>query len=77
VQGIYNYVPGTMFLGYIAAAILELHIMAHEMLFPMLNILYFCISTFQTVCAVHSVGVACSCLMACFTHMLLPYFLKD
>jgi len=47
-QGIYNYTPETNHVSrvYSAAAVLYLQFVLDEMLFPMLNILYFYISTF-------------------------------
>jgi hypothetical protein len=50
--------------------------MAHVMLFPMLNLLYFYISTFRSVYALPSVDVFCSSLISCFPGMLLRYFLN-
>jgi hypothetical protein len=47
------------------------------MLFPMLNVLYFYISTFQIMSAVPSVAVFCSSLISWFPGMLLGYFLND
>ena len=47
------------------------------MLFPMLNDLYFYISTFRSKCAVTSVAVLCSSLIPCFPSMLLRNFLND
>jgi hypothetical protein len=43
------------------------------MLFPMLNVLYFYIST----CAVPNMAVLCSSLISCFPCMLFSYFLND
>jgi hypothetical protein len=47
------------------------------MLVPMLNVLYFYISTFRSVCAVPNIAVFCTSLISCFHVMLLRYFLKD
>jgi hypothetical protein len=47
------------------------------MLFPMINILYFNISTFQSMCAVPSMAVFYGSLMICFPGMLLRYCLTD
>ena len=47
------------------------------MLLPMLNVLYFFISTSRSVCAVPSVAVYCSSLMECFSGILLRYCLND
>ena len=40
----------------------------------MLNLLYFYISTFRSVCAVSNMAVYCSSLTSCFPGMLLTYF---
>jgi hypothetical protein len=58
-QGIYNYIPETSHGSrvYSFAAILYLQFMLHVILYPMLNILYFYISTFLSTCAVHSMAV--------------------
>jgi hypothetical protein len=48
--------------------------MLHVMLFPMLNVLQFYISTSRSVCAVPSVAVFCSSLISCFPVMLLRYY---
>jgi hypothetical protein len=44
------------------------------MLFLMLNVLHFYISTFRSMCAVRNMAVFCSSLISCFTSMLLRYF---
>ena len=48
----HNYIPETNHVArvYIVAAILSLQFMAHVMLFPRLNVLYFYISTSRCVC---------------------------
>jgi len=45
-------------------------------LVSVLNLLYFYISTFRSICAVHSMAVFCSSLTSCFPGMLLTYFLN-
>ena len=50
--------------------------MVHVTLFAMLNLLYFYISTFRSVCAVPSMAVFCSSLISWFPGMLLRYFLN-
>jgi len=57
-QCIYNYIPETNRVSriYSFAAILYLQFMVHVMLFPMLNVLYFYISTFRSMCAVPRMG---------------------
>ena len=51
--------------------------MVHITLFAMLNLLYYYISTFQSMCAVPSMAVFCSSLISCFPGTLLRYFLSD
>jgi hypothetical protein len=51
--------------------------MAHVMLFPMINVLYFYISTFRNMCAVLSMTVFCSLLNSCFSVVLLMYIVSD
>ena len=46
-------------------------------LVSVLNLLYFYISTFQSMCAVPNMAVFCSYLISCFPGMLLTYFLND
>jgi len=46
-------------------------------LVPVLNLLYFYISTFRSMCAVPNMAVFCSSLTSCFPDMLLTYFLSD
>ena len=78
-QGIYthipeiNYVPGE----YSLAAILLLLFMVFISLVPVLNLLYFYISTFRSMCAVPNMGVFCCSFTSCFPGMLLTYFLND
>ena len=58
-QGIYNYIPETNHASraYSFAAILYLKFMLYVMSFPMLNVLYFYISTFGGKCAVSHMAV--------------------
>ena len=42
-----------------------------------LNILYFYISTFRSICAASNMAVFCSSLISCFPGVLLRYFLDD
>ena len=44
---------------YNVAAILWLQFMAHVIILPTLNVVYFYISTFRSVCAVPSMAVVC------------------
>ena len=46
-------------------------------LVPVLNLLYFYISTFRSMCAVPNMAVFCSSLTSWFPGMLLTYFLSD
>ena len=50
--------------------------MVHITRFPMLNLLYFYISIFQSMDTVPSTTVFCSSLVSCFPGMLLRYFLN-
>ena len=57
---------------------LYLQFMLHVMLFPILNVLNFYISTVWSTCAVHSMAVSfCNSLISCFPGMLLDYCLSD
>ena len=78
-QGIYTYIPETNYAPreYSVAAILLLLFMVLISLVAMLNLLYFYISTFRSICAVPNVAVFCSSLTSCFPGMLLTYFLND
>jgi len=46
-------------------------------LVSVLNLLYFYISTFRSMCAVPNVAVFWSSLTSCFPGMLLTYFLNN
>ena len=46
-------------------------------LVSVLNLLYFYISTFRSMCAVPSMAVFCSSFTSCFPGMLLTYFLNN
>ena len=78
-QGIYTYVPETNYVPreYSVAAILLLLFMVLISLVSVLNLLYFYISTFRSMCAVPNMTVFCSSLTSCFPGMLLTYFLND
>ena len=58
------------------AAIFQLQIMPHVILFPMLNVLYFYIITFTSMCADPNMALFCNSLNLCFPGMLLRYFLN-
>ena len=78
-QGIYTHIPETNYVPkeYSVAAILLLLFMVLVSLVPVLNILYFYISNFRSVCAVPNMAVFCSSLTSWFPGMLLTYFLND
>ena len=78
-QCIYTYIPEINYVPreYSVVAILLLLFMALVSLVPVLNLLYFYISTFRSMCAVPNMAVFCSSLTSCFPGMLLTYFLND
>jgi len=78
-QSIYTYIPETNYVPreYSVAAILLLLFMVLISLVPVLNLLYFYISTFRSMCAVHNMAVFCNSLISCFPGILLTYFLND
>jgi len=78
-QGIYAYIPETNYVPreYSVAAILLLLFMVLISLFSVLNLLYFYISTFWSMCAVLNMALFWSSLTSCFPGMLLTYFLND
>ena len=78
-QDIYTYIHETNHIPreYSVAAILLLLFMVLVSLVPVLNLLYFYISTFRSMCAVPNMAVFWSSLTSCFPGMLLTYFLND
>jgi len=78
-QGIYTCIPETNYVPreYSVAAILLLLFMVLISLVPVLNLLYFYISTFRSMCAVPNMAVFCGSLTSCFPGMFLTYFLND
>ena len=78
-QGISTYIPEKSCVPreYGVAAILLLLFMVLISLVPVLNLLYFYISTFRSMCAVPNMAVFCSSLTSCFPGMFLTYFLND
>ena len=78
-QGIYtyilvaNYVPRE----YSVAAILLLLFMVLISLVSVLNLLYFHISAFRSMCAVPNMAIFWSSMTSCFPGMFLSYFLND
>jgi hypothetical protein len=78
-QGIYTYIPEMNYVPreYSVAAIQLLLFMVHGSLAPVLNLLYFYISNFQSMCTVPNMAVFCSSLTSWFPGMLLMYFQND
>ena len=78
-HGIYNYIPETNHVSsvYSVAAVLCLQSMLHVMLLPVLNVLYFYISTSRSMCEVSNMTVFCSSFILCFPCLLLRYCLSD
>jgi len=72
-QGICTYIPETNYvpMEYSVAAILLLLFMVLISLVSVLNLLYFYISTFWSMCAVPNMAVFWSSLTSCFPGMLL------
>ena len=75
-QGIYTYIPKTNYVPteYSVAAILLLLFMVLISLVSVLNLLYFYISTFRSVCAVPNVAVFCSSFTSCFPYYYYYYY---
>jgi len=78
-QSIYTYIPVTNYVPreYSVADILLSLFMVLISLFAVLNLLYFHISTFRSMCAVPNMAVFWGSLTSCFPGMLLTYFLND
>ena len=78
-QDIYTYIPETNYVPreYSVAAILILLFMVLIPLVSVLNLLYFYISTFRSMCAVTNMDVFCSSFTSWFPGMLLTYFLNE
>jgi hypothetical protein len=75
----YNHMPETnhaAVLHYIAA-ILWLQLVVYVMLFPMLNVLYFYVSTFRSTRAVSNMAPVCNSLLLRFPGMFLRYLLNN
>ena len=77
-QGIYTYIHDTNYVPreYGVAAILLFLFMVLISLLAVLNLLYFYISTFRSICAVPNMAVFCSSLTSWFPDMLFTYFLN-
>ena len=78
-HGIYTYIPETNYvpMEYSVAAVLLLLFMVLISFVSVLNLLYFYISTFRSMCAVPNMAVFWSSLTSCFPGILLTYFLND
>ena len=78
-QGIYTYIPETNYVPreYSVAAILLLLFMVLISLVPVLNLLYFYISTFRSMCAVPNMAVFHTSLTTYIPGMLFTYFLNE
>ena len=74
-QGIYTHIPETNYVPreYSVAAILLLLFMVLISSVSVLNLLYFYISTFLSMCAVPNMAVFCSSLTSWFPGMLLTF----
>ena len=75
-QGIYTYIPETNHVPreYSVSAILSLLFMVPISLVSALALLYFYVSTFQSMCAVPNMAVFCSSFTSWFPGMLLMFF---
>jgi len=75
-QCIYTYIPETNYVPreYSVAAILLLPFMVLISLVSVLNLLYFYISTFRSMCAVPNMAVFCSSLTSCFPGICYYYY---
>ena len=78
-QGIYTYIPETNYVlrEYSVVAILLLLFLMLISLVSVLNLLYFYVSIFRSMCAEPNMSVFCSSVISCFPGMLLTYFLND
>ena len=78
-QGSYNYIHETNHVSRVhsVAAVLYLQSVLHVMLFPMINVSLFDISTFRSLCAVRNMAVFTSSLISCFSGTLFRYCLND
>ena len=53
------------------------HLGTCNVILPVKYVLYFCVSTFHNMCAVHRMAVFCSSLISCFPCVLLSYCPSD
>ena len=77
-QGVYTYIPETNYVPreYSVAALLLLFMVLISLV-SVMNLLYFYISTFRSMCVVPNMAVFCSSLISCFPGMLFTYFLIE
>jgi len=77
-HGIYTYIPETNYVPkeYSVAATL-LPFMVLISLVSVLNLMYFYISTFRSMCAVPNMAVFCSSLTSCLPGTFLTHFLNN
>ena len=78
-QGIYTHISETNYVlsEYGDSAILLFLFMVLISLVSALNLLYFYIGTFRSMCAVPNMVVSCISLTSCFPGILFTYFLND
>jgi len=78
-RGIYTYITDTNYVPreYSVETILLLLFIVFISLVSVLNLLYFYISTFRSMCAVPNMAVFWSSLTSCYPGMLLTYFMND
>jgi len=76
IQDIYTCIPETNYVPkeYDVAAVLLLLFMALISLVSVLNLLYFYISAFRSMCAVPNMAAFCSSLTSSFPGILLTYY---
>ena len=76
-QGIYTYIPDTNHVPseYSVAALLLLLFIVLISLVSVLNLLYFYISTFRSMCAVPNITVCWSSLTSCFHYYYYYYYI--
>jgi len=77
-QGIYTHIPETNYVPRECgvAAVLLFLFMVLISLVSVLNLLYFYISTFRSMCAVSNIAVFCSSLTSWFPGMLFTYLVN-
>ena len=72
-HGIYTYIPKTNYvpMEYSFAGVLLLLFMVLISLLSVMNLLYFYVSTFRSMCAVPNMAVFCSSLTSCFPGIII------